>query len=243
MIVIPAIDIRGGKVVRLKQGELQHEEVFGSDPIEAAKRWEAEGAERLHIVDLDAVIAAKPQFDVVAGIIKAVGIRVEVGGGLRILENAMRYEQLGADRLIFGTAAVASPGVVQEALRRWPLAVAVALEARKGRVALAGWQEVTTVDALVLAEQVKAWGVKRIQYTDVVRGALRVSPNLEAIRSLGKRWGPGITVAGGISSLEDLTGLRGLLGVDEVVVGKALYERRFSLAEARQAVSGHAQAR
>jgi phosphoribosylformimino-5-aminoimidazole carboxamide ribotide isomerase len=139
MIVVPAIDVRGGKVVRLKQGQLQEEKVYGADPAEAARQWEAEGAARLHVVDLDAAISGRPQFDAIARVIAAVRIPVEVGGGLRVLENAMRYVEQGADRVIFGTAAVADPGVVEAAARLWPEKVAVALDARNGKVAVAGW--------------------------------------------------------------------------------------------------------
>src|SRR6185503_6167876 len=136
VVVIPAIDVRGGKVVRLTRGELAEETVYGGDPAETAKRWEGEGAERLHVVDLDAAISGRPQFDAVAAVIEAVKIPVEVGGGLRVLEAAMRDRERGADRVIFGTAAVADPGVVQEAVRLWPQAVAVALDARNGKVAV-----------------------------------------------------------------------------------------------------------
>jgi phosphoribosylformimino-5-aminoimidazole carboxamide ribotide isomerase len=238
MIVVPAIDIRGGKVVRLKQGELQDEKVYGSDPVGVARTWEAEGAARLHIVDLDAAITSRPQFDVIAAIIEAVSIPVEVGGGLRILENAMRYRDRGADRVIFGTAAIASPGVVQRAVQLWPAAVAVALDARDGKVALAGWKEITTVDALELAGQVKGWGVQRIQYTDVKRDGTLVGPNLPGIEQMARTSGLRVTVAGGIASLADLRKVAALepLGVDEIVVGKALYERRFTLAEAQGAM-------
>jgi phosphoribosylformimino-5-aminoimidazole carboxamide ribotide isomerase len=237
VIVVPAVDIRGGKVVRLKQGQLQEEQVYGSDPVEVARRWEREGATRLHLVDLDAAISSRPQFDTLAEIIDAVTIPVEVGGGLRVLENAMRYRQRGADRVIFGTAAVAAPGVVQEAVRMWPDAVAVALDARDGKVAVAGWNEITRVDAVDLASQVKAWAVKRIQYTDVVRDGTLVGPNLPAIEEMARSCGLRITAAGGLSTLDDLRNLRELeaLGVDEVVVGKALYEKRFTLAEAMEA--------
>jgi phosphoribosylformimino-5-aminoimidazole carboxamide ribotide isomerase len=237
MIVVPAIDIRGGRVVRLKQGRLQDETVYGHHPADVARRWEAEGAERIHVVDLDAAIEGKPQTDVVGEVIEAVKVPVEVGGGLRVLENAMRYRERGADRVIFGTAAVARPGVVQEAVRLWPQAVAVALDARNGKVAVAGWNEVTTVEVLELAARVKAWGVPRIQYTDVVRDGTLVGPNLPAIEQLAREGGLRITAAGGISSMEDLRKLRDLsaLGVDEVVVGKALYEGRFTLADARSA--------
>jgi len=237
MIVVPAIDIRRGKVVRLKQGELQQEKVYGSDPAAVARMWEGEGAERLHVVDLDAAIAGKPQFDIVASVIEAVSIPVEVGGGLRALENAMRYHDRGVDRVIFGTAAIASPGVVQQAVMLWPSAVAVALDAREGRVALAGWQEVTTVDALELADRVKAWGVRRIQYTDVLRDGTLVGPNTTGIEQIASSSGLRVTAAGGIATLDDVRKVMTLeaLGVDELVIGKALYERRFSLVEAQQA--------
>jgi phosphoribosylformimino-5-aminoimidazole carboxamide ribotide isomerase len=242
--IIPAIDIRGGKVVRLKQGELRDETVYGSDPAEAARHWEAEGATRLHLVDLDAAISGKPQFDAVASVIDAVKIPVEVGGGLRVLENAMRYRERGANRLIFGTAAIADPGVVQEAVRLWPEAVAVAVDARHGQVVVAGWKEITRVDVLGLVMVVKAWGVRRIQYTDVVRDGTLIGPNVAWIEKVARASGMPVTAAGGISTLDDLRKLRGLaaLGVDEVVVGKALYENRFTLPEAIQAIRGEATA-
>jgi phosphoribosylformimino-5-aminoimidazole carboxamide ribotide isomerase len=234
MIVMPAIDLRGGKVVRLKQGQLQEEQVYGSDPCDVARRWEAEGAARLHVVDLDAAVSGVPQFDAVAKVIEAVKIPVEVGGGLRVLETAMRYRERGADRVIFGTAAVADPGVVQEAVRLWPQAVAVALDARNGKVAVAGWKEITRVDAVDLALRVKSWGVQRIQYTDVLRDGMLTGPNLPGIEALARQVGVPITASGGVSVLEDLTRVAALqpLGVDEVIVGKALYERRFTLAQA-----------
>jgi len=239
MIVVPAIDVRGGKVVRLKQGRLQEEQVYGSDPAEVARRWEAEGAARLHLVDLDAAISNRPQFDAMEKVIAAVKVPVEVGGGLRILENAMRYRDRGVDRVIFGTAAVADPGVVQQAARLWPQAVAVALDAREGKVAVAGWKEITTMDAVELARRVKAWSVPRIQYTDVVRDGTLVGPNLAGIEELAKASGLRVTAAGGFSSLEDLRRLKPLeaLGVDEVVLGKALYEKRLTLAQAMEAVA------
>ncbi len=238
MIVVPAIDLRGGRVVRLRQGQLQEETVYGSEPADAARRWADEGAERLHVVDLDAAISGKPQFDAVESIIAAVSIPVEVGGGLRVLEYAMRYRARGADRVIFGTAAVADPSVVQEAIRLWPESVAVALDAKNGQVAVGGWKEITSVDALELAAQVRAWGVPRIQYTDVVRDGMLVGPNVAAIEQIAKASGLPITAAGGISTLDDLRRVSALArwGVDEVIVGKALYEGRFGLAEARAAL-------
>jgi phosphoribosylformimino-5-aminoimidazole carboxamide ribotide isomerase len=238
MIIVPAIDLRDGRVVRLKQGELQEEKVYGSDPIGCARLWEGEGAARLHVVDLDAALGGRPQFDVVADLIDAVSIPVEVGGGLRIVENAMRYRDRGAERVIFGTAAIASPGVVQKAVQLWPGNVAVALDARNGRVAVAGWTEVSDVPALELACRVKEWGVQRIQYTDVLRDGTLVGPNLAGVEQLARETGLRITAAGGVASLDDVRRVAALaaLGVDELVVGKALYERRFTLAEAIAAV-------
>jgi phosphoribosylformimino-5-aminoimidazole carboxamide ribotide isomerase len=237
VIVVPAIDLRGGKVVRLKQGRVQDEQVYGNDPAEVARKWEGEGAKRLHVVDLDAAIAGRPQFEAVAAVIDAVRIPVEVGGGLRTLGDAQRYRARGADRLIFGTAAVSLPEIVQEAVQRWPEAVAVAIDARNGKVTVAGWTDVTTVAPVELAARVKAWGVQRIQYTDVVRDGTLHGTNLAGVEELARRTGLRVTAGGGVATLEDLSRLARLepFGVDEVVVGRALYEGRFTVAEAREA--------
>ena len=237
MIVVPAIDIRRGHVVRLKQGRLAEETVYGAAPTLIARSWEEGGARRIHLVDLDAALESRPQREIIAEVIACVSIPVEVGGGLRVLENAMRYRENGADRVIFGTAAVARPGVVQEAVRLWPEAVAVAIDAKNGKVAVAGWNEVSTVAALELAATVAGWGVRRIQYTDVVRDGTLVGPNFKGIEEIAKASGLKVSAAGGISTIGDLERMRELepLGVDEVIVGKALYEKRFTLAEAMAA--------
>jgi phosphoribosylformimino-5-aminoimidazole carboxamide ribotide isomerase len=136
--------------------------------------------------------------------------------------------------VIFGTAAIASPGVVQEAVRLWPESVAVALDARNGMVVVGGWSEITRVDAIVLAERVKGWGVRRLQYTDVLRDGTLRGPNLPAIEEVGRRSGLRITAGGGVSVLDDIRQLRTLAeaGLDEIIVGRALYDKRFTLAEA-----------
>jgi phosphoribosylformimino-5-aminoimidazole carboxamide ribotide isomerase len=239
MIVVPAIDLRRGRVVRLTQGRASAETRYGTDPAEVARRWQAEGAERIHLVDLDAAIDGMAQPEAVAAVIAAVKVPVEVGGGIRTLDDAARYRALGADRVIFGTAAVSRPEVVQAAVSRWPQAVVVAIDARDGRVAVEGWNEVTGTDALELAQTVESWGVVRVQFTDVRRDGTLVGPNLDAIRELGRRSSLRITAAGGISRTEDLVRLRALepFGVDEVIVGKALYEGHVTLAAARQALA------
>jgi len=239
MIVVPAIDIRKGRVVRLRQGRAEEETVYGSHPAEAARRWEAEGAERLHVVDLDAAIDGLPQPDAIAAVVRAVSIPVEVGGGIRTLADARLLRDLGVERVIFGTAAVSRPEEVQAAVSHWPQAVAVAIDARDGRVAVAGWSEVTGVDALELAAVVESWGVVRVQFTDIRRDGTLVGPNLETVEALGRRTGLRITASGGVSDVRDLVRLAELeaFGVDEAVVGKALYEGRVTLAAARQALA------
>jgi phosphoribosylformimino-5-aminoimidazole carboxamide ribotide isomerase len=208
--------------------------VYGSDPGETARRFEQDGARRLHVVDLDAAMGGPQQFEAVRGIIESVGIPVEVGGGLRQIEEASSYRRAGADRLVFGTAVVADPGVVQLAVQLWTDSVAVALDARGGRVTVAGWQEITTFKPLELAERVKRWGVRRIQFTDVQRDGALTGPNLAVIADLAHRTGLAVTAAGGVATLDDLRRLKDLeeIGVDEVIVGRALYEQRFTLAEA-----------
>jgi phosphoribosylformimino-5-aminoimidazole carboxamide ribotide isomerase len=245
MIVVPAIDIHCGRVVRLKQGRVRDETVYDEDPVGVARRWEKAGARRIHLVDLDAAVEETAQPEAIGAVIASVSIPVEVGGGLRTIEDARRYRDVGADRVIFGTAAVARPEVVMEAVVRWADAVAVAIDARDGRVAVAGWNEVTTLDAVELATRVESWGVVRVQYTDVRRDGTLVGPNVAAIEQLGRATGLRITAAGGVSSLEDLVRLAALAsaGVDEVIVGKALYEGRFTLAEAHAAVAGAGEGR
>jgi phosphoribosylformimino-5-aminoimidazole carboxamide ribotide isomerase len=245
MIVVPAIDVRKGRVVRLVQGRAHEETLYGLDPAEVARRWEAEGAPRIHLVDLDAAIDDFAQPEAVKAVVEAVRIPVEVGGGIRTVEDARRYRDLGVDRVIFGTAAVRQPDAVKEAVARWPEAVAVAIDARDGRVAVAGWNEVTDVDALELASTLESWGVVRVQFTDVRRDGTLVGPNLEAIETLGRRTGLRITAAGGVCDVADLVRLAALepFGVDEAIVGKALYEGRVTLAAARKALAGEEAAR
>jgi len=237
MIVMPAIDLRGGKVVRLRRGQPGSESVYGDDPVEVARRWAEQGAARLHVVDLDAAIDGRDQAAEIGRLASGAGIPIEVGGGLRSLEVARRYRESGVARLIFGTAAVKQPEVVRAAVEQWPGAVAVAIDARAGRVTTAGWLEESELLALELARRVASWGVDRIQYTDVTRDGMLTGPNVEATEELARGSGLKVTAAGGVGTLDDLRALAVLesQGVDEVIVGKALYEDRFTLPEAIEA--------
>jgi len=239
MIVVPAIDLRGGRVVRLHQGRAEQETVYGDDPAGVARRFESEGARRIHLVDLDAAMNGPRQDAAIAEVVRAVRIPVEVGGGVRTLEDALRLRGQGVERVIFGTAAVARPDVVQAALARFPEAVAIAIDARDGKVSVSGWTEATELDALELAATVEGWGARRVQFTDVRRDGTLAGPNLEAIEALGRRTRLRITAAGGVSEAADLARLAALepLGVDEAIVGKALYEGRVTLAAAHEAVA------
>lgn len=242
MTVMPAIDLRGGRVVRLLRGDLRDASVYGDDPAAVARDWERQGARRLHVVDLDAAALGRPQAEVVRAIVRGVRVPVEVGGGVRTLDDARRWRAAGAERVIFGTAAVDAPDAVRAAAGEWPGGVAVAIDARDGRVAVAGWRETTEVRALDLAARVREWGVARVQYTDVSRDGTLLGPNVAAIEELARHGGLCVTAAGGVASLDDLRRLAALeeFGVDEVIVGKALYEGRFTLAEALEAVVAHA---
>ncbi len=242
MIVVPALDLRAGRVVRLLQGVTENATVYGDDPVALARDWQRQGARRLHVVDLDAAVDERPQTEVVAALVRALGVPVEVGGGLRTCDDARRWRAAGAERVIFGTAAVRAPDEVRRAAQEWPAGVAVAVDARDGRVAVAGWRETTTLDALELCARVRDWGVTRIQYTDVARDGTLCGPNLPAIERLARACSLRITAAGGVATLDDLRRLRALAdaGVDEVIVGKALYEGRFTLAEALALEDGHA---
>jgi phosphoribosylformimino-5-aminoimidazole carboxamide ribotide isomerase len=242
MIVSPALDLRGGRVVRLRRGAPGSETVYGESAVEIARKWADQGAARLHLVDLDAAIDGRDQAEEIGRVIRAISIPVEVGGGLRDMDVARRYRDCGAERLIFGTAAVEHPDVVQAAAAEWPGAIAVAVDAREGRVATAGWLEQSDLRAVELALRVASWGVDRIQYTDVKRDGMLIGLNIEATEEVARESGLRVTAAGGVGRLRDIREIQALepLGVDEVIVGKALYEGRFTLAEAIVAAAGDA---
>lgn len=234
LTVVPAIDLRHGRVVRLWQGDVGALTEYDGDPVKVARRFEAEGAARLHVVDLDAAVDGREQFDVVASIIKAVSVPVGVGGGIRTTGVARRYREAGASRVVFGTAAVTAPAVVQEVVRDWPTGVAVAIDAKDGQVMITGWTETTPLLAVELAKRVADWGVGRIQYTDVSRDGTLRGPDVGGVEALAAACRARITIAGGVGELRDIQAIRRLLsrGVDEIIVGKALYDGRFTLPQA-----------
>ena len=236
MEVIPAIDLRGGRCVRLYQGDYAQETVFSDDPVAVAERWEGLGAPRLHLVDLDGAESGEPRnMDSIAGILEAVRIPVQLGGGIRTLEMAERLLGMGLARIILGTAAIKEPSLVEEACRRFGEGIVVSIDARDGLVATHGWRHSSEVSAGELAERMAALGVRRFIYTDIWRDGTLTEPNFEAIARLISLTRLPVIAAGGISSIAHLRRLA-QLGAEGAIVGRALYTGDLDLAEALGAV-------
>lgn len=235
MLVIPAIDLKGGKCVRLLRGDMQAETVYGDDPVAMGRRWVNQGAQYLHVVDLDGAVSGAPQnLAAVTKLCAALAIPIEVGGGVRSVGQAAALLDAGADRVIFGTAALATPDVVAEASRRFEGRIAVGIDARGGRVAVQGWTETSGVTAVELARRVEDLGVVRLIYTDISRDGTQLGVNLEATRALAEAVHIPVTASGGVGSLADIEALLvcEAVGVDSVIIGRALYTGAVRLADA-----------
>jgi len=237
MNVYPAIDLRNGRCVRLVQGQASQERVYAADPAAMAQTWEEQGAEWLHLVNLDGALGdqAAANMAAVSAILARVRVPVQFGGGLRSVDDAARLLDAGVARVVLGTVAVRQPDVVEEALARFgPARIAVGIDAREGRVATHGWLETSDVLALDLAQQMAQLGVERIVYTDIQRDGTLTGPNLEATRRLAQQSGLAVIASGGVSSLEDIRALaqQASSGIEGIIVGMALYEKRFTLTEA-----------
>lgn len=235
MDVIPAIDLRGGKCVRLYMGDYARETVYGDDPVEIALRWQNQGARRLHVVDLDGARTGEPiNLDVISNIVRSVKMLVQVGGGIRSILTAERLIQFGVNRVIFGTVAVDDPNLVAEACRLFGEAVVVSLDARDGLVAVRGWKTSSAVPVAEMVDRMAQLGVKRFVYTDIGRDGTLTEPNFEAVADLLKKTSLSIIVSGGVSSVEHIRRIK-MLGADGAIVGKALYTGNIDLSEAIKA--------
>jgi phosphoribosylformimino-5-aminoimidazole carboxamide ribotide isomerase len=234
MLVFPAIDLLGGKAVRLEQGRRETAKVYSERPWELATAFAAAGATRLHVVDLDASFTGGTEHnrETVKAIAAASSMEVEVGGGVRSVDDCERLFELGVRYAVLGTAAVKTPAVVDELCRRFPGRIVVAVDAREGKIAVQGWTEATTADAGEVAETVARAGAAAVLYTDIGRDGMRAGPNLEATARLVRRIAPCPVIAsGGVARLEDLDETR-QTGAFAVVVGKAIYEGAFTVAQA-----------
>ncbi|MES3039787.1 MAG: 1-(5-phosphoribosyl)-5-[(5-phosphoribosylamino)methylideneamino]imidazole-4-carboxamide isomerase [Pseudomonadota bacterium] len=237
MLIIPAIDLKDGACVRLKQGRMEDDTVFSDDPIGVAAQWVAQGARRLHLVDLNGAFAGEP---VNGEIVRAIATRwprlpVQIGGGIRSLETIEAYVRAGVAYVILGTKAVKEPSFVREACKAFPGRVIVGIDAKDGWVATDGWAEVSSVQAVDLARQFKADGISAIVYTDIARDGMMQGVNVEATAKLARDSGLPIIASGGVTNLDDIRGLLRVRGdgVIGTITGRAIYEGTLDLAEAQ----------
>jgi len=236
MIVIPAIDLRGGRCVRLMQGRKSDVTVYNDDPVAVAKEFAAAGAKMIHVVDLDGAFseADSPNRAVVERILETVDVPIEFGGGVRSLEDARVLADQGVARIVLGTVAAESPDALHGFVKRFSSKICVGIDARDGRVMSRGWETANAVNAVDLARTVAECGVERIIYTDIARDGTLVGPNVEQTVAVARAANVRVTASGGVSSLDDIRQLRDADDprLDSVIVGKALYEGKFTLAEA-----------
>ena len=239
MLLIPAIDLKDGRCVRLRQGDMNDETVFSEDPAEMAARWVEQGARRLHLVDLNGAIAGKPKNEAaIRAIVDAVGARVPVqlGGGIRDLDTIERYLDDGISYVIIGTAAVKNPGFLHDACGAFPGQIIVGLDARDGKVATDGWSKLTGHDVLDLAKKFEGYGVEAIIYTDIGRDGMLTGVNIEATVRLARELRVPVIASGGLASIEDVEKLCAVEdeGVEGAILGRALYEGKLDFRLAQQ---------
>ena len=240
MLIIPAIDIKDGHCVRLKQGDMNQSTVFSEDPAAMARHWLAQGARRLHLVDLNGAIAGKPKNEpVIRTILQAVGddLPVQLGGGIRDLDTIERYIDAGVSYIIIGTAAVKNPGFLRDACTAFAGHIIVGLDAKDGKVAVEGWSKMTGHDVVDLARKFQDYGVEAIIYTDIGRDGMLTGVNVEATLKLARELVVPVIASGGLTSLTDLKELCKIEpeGVSGVITGRAIYEGTLDFKKAQAA--------
>lgn len=232
MIIFPAVDIRGGKAVRLIEGDFARETIFDDDPVDAAKRWADEGATHLHVVDLDGARDGDgANLASIERIRKAVRLYLQVGGGIRSLEQARRLMDIGVDRIVLGSIIVSNPEQSNLIAEAWPDQVAAGLDARDGKLAVRGWTEQSQVDAFEKAENLAATGITTVIYTDIARDGTLEGPNISSLKRMVAIPGLQVVASGGIGSLIDVANVAES-GAHAVIIGRALYDNRVNLGEA-----------
>ena len=237
MLIIPAIDLKDGQCVRLTQGRKSDVKVYDGEPVEIAKSFEAAGARMIHLVDLDGAFADKKSSlnrKVARRIIRALSIPVQFGGGMRSVTDVQQMIEFGAAQVVIGTLAAESPETLESFVQLFGFRICVGIDARAGQVVTRGWEKQEEISAIELAQRVADVGVDRIVYTDVARDGMLGGVNVEQTCAIARASGLRVTASGGVSSLEDIEQLQGAraCGVDSVIIGKALYEGRFTLKEA-----------
>lgn len=237
MLIIPAIDLKDGKCVRLRQGRMEDSTVFSDDPVEVAGRWVEAGARRLHLVDLNGAFEGKPvNGDIVNAIArKYPDLPIQIGGGIRNAETIQAYLDAGVEWVIIGTQAVKEPGFVTDMCRRFPGHIIVGLDAKDGMVATDGWAEVSTVDAVDLATQFAYDGVSAIVYTDIARDGMMQGVNIDATVRLAEATRIPVIASGGVTDMADVKRLAAVAesGIAGAITGRAIYEGKLDVAEAQ----------
>ncbi len=235
MIVIPAVDLKDGRCVRLSQGRMDQESVYSEHPVDMAKHWESKGAARLHVVDLNGAATGKPiHRSLIKEISQSVQIPIEVGGGIRDLATIEDYLSSGVRWVILGTAAFQNRSLIEEACRRFPERVTLGIDAKGGKVAIQGWNEIVSLEATDLAKQFEGMGLSAIIFTDIERDGMGTGLNFQSTRDLARSTSIPVIASGGVSQIEDIEHLMGLEsdGIIGVVVGRALYTGQVDLEEA-----------
>ena len=233
MIIIPAIDLKDGKCVRLLQGKKEEVTVYSDDPPAMARHWQELGGETLHVVDLDGAFTGEQHnFSKIKAIREAIDIPIEVGGGIRDVDRIQKLIDLGVDRTIIGTSAAKNPEIVQEACKKFPGKVLIGIDARDGKVAVKGWVEVTELDVIEFAKQMQDAGAAGIIYTDISRDGMLTGPNIEAMATMVKSVQIPVIASGGVSKLDDIKNLMQIEHLWGVITGKALYSGAMDLKEA-----------
>ena len=241
MLIIPAIDLKDGRCVRLKQGDMSTATVFSDDPVAMAKHWKAQGARRLHVVDLNGAVAGKPKNEkVIRDIIAAVGeqVPIQVGGGIRDLDTIESYLDAGVTYIVIGTAAVKNPGFLSDACYAFPGHIIAGLDAKDGKVAVEGWSKLTGHDVVDLAKKYEEYGIEALVYTDIGRDGMLSGVNIDATFRLAQATKTPIIASGGLNSVEDIQAVCAKLvpeGVIGAIAGRALYEGKLELKSAQAA--------
>jgi len=238
VLIIPAIDLKDGKCVRLIQGRMEDLTVYSDDPASMAEHWEDEGAELIHVVDLDGAIEGRPKnLKSIIDIRKAVNIPIEVGGGIRDMATINKLLSLRIDRVVLGTSAINDPSFLREACKRFPGQVLVGIDAKNGMVAIKGWKEITRKRAIDLGKDLEEAGVRAIIFTDIKRDGMLLGPDIESIREFTEAVKLPVIASGGVSSIDDIKELL-RLPLEGIIVGKAIYSGSLNLKDAIKLVKG-----
>lgn len=235
MIIIPAVDIKNGRCVRLRQGRKHEETVFSDDPAKMAMKFDKDGAELIHVIDLDGAFKKSPQnLNSIKKIIESVKAGVQVGGGIRDKKTIRMFIDLGVKKVVIGTEAIKNPELVKDACKEFPGQVVVGIDARNGMVAIEGWTETTKVEALDLAKQFEDCGVAAINFTDIHRDGMQSGPNIKETMTIAQNISIPVVASGGVSNIEDIKNLIELnkYGVTGIITGRALYSGNLNLKEA-----------